>query len=45
MQNLTHDRPATASGTFTIGNDLQVYRLGFGSMRLTGKRNLGSTGR
>ncbi len=37
MQNLTHDRPATASGTFTIGNDLQVYRLGFGSMRLTGK--------
>ena len=29
-------RPATASGTFTIGSDLTVYRLGYGSMRLTG---------
>src|SRR3989441_5830328 len=29
-------RPATASGTFTIGGDLTVYRLGFGTMRLTG---------
>ena len=29
-------RPATASGTFTIGGDLTVYRLGYGSMRLTG---------
>ncbi len=29
-------RPATASGTFTIGGDLTVYRLGFGAMRLTG---------
>ncbi len=29
-------RPAEASGTFTIGGDLKVYRLGFGSMRLTG---------
>src|SRR6266446_5732856 len=28
--------PATASGTFTIGGDLTVYRLGFGTMRLTG---------
>jgi pyridoxine 4-dehydrogenase len=28
--------PATASGTFTIGGDLTVYRLGFGAMRLTG---------
>jgi len=35
MQN-THDRPATASGTFTIGGDLQVYRLGYGAMRITG---------
>ncbi len=29
-------RPATASGTFTIGGDLTVYRLGYGAMRLTG---------
>jgi pyridoxine 4-dehydrogenase len=28
---------ATASGTFTIGGDLEVNRLGFGAMRLTGK--------
>ncbi|UXY20373.1 aldo/keto reductase [Streptomyces cynarae] len=28
---------AAASGTFTIGADLTVNRLGFGSMRLTGK--------
>jgi aryl-alcohol dehydrogenase-like predicted oxidoreductase len=35
MQHTT-DRPAEASGTLTIGGDLQVYRLGFGSMRLTG---------
>lgn len=32
----TNQRPATASGTFTIGGDLTVYRLGFGTMRLTG---------
>ena len=35
MQQMTQ-RPATASGTFTIGGDLTVYRLGFGAMRLTG---------
>jgi pyridoxine 4-dehydrogenase len=35
MQN-TIQRPATESGTFTIGGDLTVYRLGFGTMRLTG---------
>src|SRR5579885_1509342 len=29
--------PVAASGTLTLGNDLTVYRLGFGSMRLTGK--------
>jgi pyridoxine 4-dehydrogenase len=29
--------PVAASGALTIGNDLTVYRLGFGSMRLTGK--------
>jgi pyridoxine 4-dehydrogenase len=32
----THNRPATESGTFTIGGDLQVYRLGYGAMRITG---------
>jgi aryl-alcohol dehydrogenase-like predicted oxidoreductase len=31
-QNLT----AAASGTFTIGGDLSVNRLGFGAMRITG---------
>src|SRR6266487_3544409 len=35
MQHTTQ-RPATASGTFPIGGDLKVYRLGFGTMRLTG---------
>jgi aryl-alcohol dehydrogenase-like predicted oxidoreductase len=30
-------RPAVQSGTFTIGGDLPVYRLGFGAMRITGK--------
>jgi pyridoxine 4-dehydrogenase len=29
----TQQRPAEASGKFTIGSDLTVYRLGFGSMR------------
>src|SRR3712207_5564771 len=28
---------ATASGTFAIGGDLEVTRLGFGAMRITGK--------
>ena len=28
---------AAASGTFSIGGDLTVYRLGFGAMRLTGE--------
>src|SRR3978361_1135382 len=27
---------ATAAGTFTIGGDLKVNRLGFGAMRITG---------
>jgi Aldo/keto reductase family len=35
MQQITQ-RPVTASGQFTIGGDLTVYRLGFGAMRLTG---------
>jgi pyridoxine 4-dehydrogenase len=30
-------RPAEASGMFTIGGDLKVYRLGFGTMRITGE--------
>lgn len=30
-------RPATRSGTFDIGGDVPVHRLGFGAMRLTGK--------
>jgi aryl-alcohol dehydrogenase-like predicted oxidoreductase len=34
--HVTQQRPAEASGAFTIGGDLTVYRLGFGSMRLTG---------
>jgi aryl-alcohol dehydrogenase-like predicted oxidoreductase len=30
-------RPAARSGTFAIGGDIPVHRLGFGAMRLTGK--------
>src|SRR5256886_7990285 len=29
-------RPATRSGTFAIGGDLPVHRLGYGAMQLTG---------
>lgn len=29
-------RPAEASGTFSIGGDLPVHRLGYGAMQLTG---------
>jgi pyridoxine 4-dehydrogenase len=32
----SRSRPAVRSGTFAIGGDLPVYRLGFGAMRLTG---------
>ncbi len=32
----THKRPATKSGTFSIGGNLPVHRLGFGAMQLTG---------
>src|ERR1700682_4475698 len=28
---------ATAAGTFTLGGDLPVNRMGFGAMRLTGE--------
>jgi pyridoxine 4-dehydrogenase len=30
------DRPALGSGTFAIGGDLTVHRLGFGAMQITG---------
>ena len=30
-------QPAARSGSFTLGGDLEVRRLGFGAMRLTGK--------
>lgn len=33
----TKHRPAIESGTFKIGGELAVHRLGFGSMQLTGK--------
>jgi aryl-alcohol dehydrogenase-like predicted oxidoreductase len=33
----TQHTPAAASGTFAIGGDLPVHRLGFGSMQLTGR--------
>ena len=36
MSTSTHT-PAAASGTFMIGGDLPVHRLGFGAMRITGK--------
>jgi pyridoxine 4-dehydrogenase len=31
------EQPAAKSGTFRIGNDLPIHRLGFGAMRITGK--------
>jgi len=33
----THSISAAAAGTFTIGGDLTVNRMGFGAMRITGK--------
>ena len=35
MENIK-EQPAAASGTFAIGGDLPVSRLGFGAMRITG---------
>jgi pyridoxine 4-dehydrogenase len=32
----SEQKPAKQSGTFHIGGDLPVYRLGFGAMRITG---------
>jgi aryl-alcohol dehydrogenase-like predicted oxidoreductase len=34
---VTNETVANASGTFALGGDLTVNRLGFGAMRLTGK--------
>ena len=31
-----HKKPAANSGTFAIGDDLSVHRLGYGAMQLTG---------
>ena len=33
----TTDRPVSASGTFRLGGDLEVHRLGYGAMRITGE--------
>jgi pyridoxine 4-dehydrogenase len=35
--NTTEAKLATAVGTFTLGGDLTVNRLGYGAMRITGK--------
>jgi pyridoxine 4-dehydrogenase len=37
MSTTQLEKPATRSGTFKIGGELPVVRLGFGSMRLTGR--------
>ncbi|HME48980.1 MAG TPA: oxidoreductase, partial [Mycobacterium sp.] len=34
---MTTHTVAQAAGTFTLGGDLTVNRLGFGAMRLTGR--------
>ena len=36
MTTTTLDKIATASGTFSFGGDLEVVRLGYGAMRITG---------
>lgn len=36
MTNTVDTQLAAASGTFTLGDDSSVYRLGFGAMRITG---------
>ncbi|MET9880206.1 aldo/keto reductase [Actinacidiphila glaucinigra] len=33
---MSDEKPAVASGTFLLGGDLPVHRLGYGAMRLTG---------
>ena len=34
---INRNSPASAAGTFTLGGDLTVNRMGFGAMRVTGK--------
>ncbi|MFE1441958.1 aldo/keto reductase [Streptomyces sp. NPDC058739] len=36
MSSPSSDRPVAASGTFALGGDLPVHRLGYGAMQLTG---------
>ena len=36
MTSAATDLPAQAAGTFTLGGDLPVHRMGFGAMRITG---------
>jgi pyridoxine 4-dehydrogenase len=36
MTDTTNEWPAHASGSFALGGDLPVHRLGFGAMRITG---------
>ena len=37
MTTATHSVNAAASGTFNLGDELSIHRLGFGAMRITGK--------
>ena len=37
MRGSSGDSPAAASGSFRVGGELEVHRLGFGAMRITGK--------
>jgi len=37
MTTTDQARPASASGTFALGGDLDVTRLGYGAMRITGE--------
>ncbi|QJT05245.1 oxidoreductase [Streptomyces asoensis] len=37
MSKTTDTRPAAASGTFRLGGDLEINRLGYGTMQLTGR--------
>ena len=34
---VSQESPAAKSGTFKIGGDLSIYRLGYGAMRITGQ--------
>src|SRR3954447_16703460 len=42
MTSATTGLPAHAAGTFTLGGDLPVHRMGFGAMRITGSGIWGS---